>query len=162
MHSLNRGIVLTAATTLASPALGQSVKTGTEAYNNGNYAIALKHFEPLAEEGDADAQYTLGLMYDLGEGFTQNSSTAAEQGHADAQYKLGVSYYSGDGLSRNPVMANVLNNLAAAQWHDQARQNRDAIANELSRKQLTEGQRIANEWRVRTPLPALEDISTWP
>ncbi|PCF94113.1 tetratricopeptide repeat protein [Vreelandella nigrificans] len=87
---------------------------------------------------------------------------AAEQGHADAQYKLGVSYYNGEGVSRNPAMANVLNNLAAAQWHEQAHQNRDAIANELSREQLTEAQRMASEWRVRTPLPPLQDISTWP
>lgn len=43
---------------------------------------------------------------------------AAEHGHADAQYKLGVSYYNGEGVSRNPAMANVLNNLAAAQWHE--------------------------------------------
>jgi len=108
-------------------------------------------------------------MYDLGEGVPQNASTAAEwyrkaaeQGHADAQYNLGVSYYNGEGVSRNPVMANVLNNLAAAQGHGQAHQNREAIANELSREQLTEGQHIASEWRARTPLPTLKDISTWP
>ena len=37
---------------------------GMEAYKNGDYATALKEWKPLAEAGDTDAQYNLGIMYD--------------------------------------------------------------------------------------------------
>ena len=50
-----------------------------------------------AEQGDADAQANLGLMYYNGEGVPQDYAEAvrwfrlaAEQGDADAQYNLGV------------------------------------------------------------------------
>jgi len=36
---------------------------GVAAYYRGDYETALKEFRPLAEQGDADAQYNLGVMY---------------------------------------------------------------------------------------------------
>jgi len=51
-------------------------KKGLTAYETGNYATALKEWRPLAEKGDADAQYSLGLMYDQGRGVPQNFSEA--------------------------------------------------------------------------------------
>ena len=36
---------------------------GEDAYNRGEYETALKKFLPLAEQGDAKAQYNLGSMY---------------------------------------------------------------------------------------------------
>ena len=41
---------------------------GLDAYNDGDYATALKEWKPLAEEGNADAQYNLGVMYKNGWG----------------------------------------------------------------------------------------------
>ncbi len=43
------------------------------AYQNGDYATALKEWTPLAEQGDADAQYNLGVMYALGHGVPDNN-----------------------------------------------------------------------------------------
>ena len=50
-----------------------------------------------AEQGQAEAQYTLGFMYAKGEGVPQDYAEAmkwfrkaAEQGHAEAQHNLGV------------------------------------------------------------------------
>ena len=50
-----------------------------------------------AEQGDASAQYNLGVMYDLGEGVPEDDREAvkwyrlaAEQGIAGSQFKLGV------------------------------------------------------------------------
>ena len=58
-----------------------------------------------AEQGDADAQFNLGLMYDAGEGVPQNYTEAArwfrmaaEQGFADAQLNLGYMYDTGRGV----------------------------------------------------------------
>ena len=38
------------------------------AYGSGNYEVALQEFRPLAEQGIAEAQYNLGVMYGNGEG----------------------------------------------------------------------------------------------
>ena len=58
-----------------------------------------------AEQGDANAQLKLGLMYVKGEGVPQNyeeaakwTRKAAEQGHAWAQEKLGQMYHYGMGV----------------------------------------------------------------
>ena len=58
-----------------------------------------------AEEGDADAQYNLGVLYFEGQGVPEDRSEtirwfrlAADQGHAGAQYALGVSYREGEGV----------------------------------------------------------------
>jgi hypothetical protein len=63
--------------------------------------------EPLAELGEADAQYYLGGMYHNGEGVNQDYKTAvkwyrlaADQGLAKAQDNLGFMYQQGDGVSR--------------------------------------------------------------
>ncbi len=42
----------------------------------GDYAIALKEFKPLAEQGHADAQNNLGVMYANGFGATQDFARA--------------------------------------------------------------------------------------
>jgi len=78
--------------------------TGMEAYDKGDYATALKEWRPLAEQGDAEAQYGLGVIYKHARGVPQDYeqalhwySKAAEQGHASAQYNLGLMYELGQG-----------------------------------------------------------------
>ena len=59
-----------------------------------------------AVQGDADAQYNLGVVYGIGIGVPQDAAEAArrfrlwaEQGTAQAQYNLGGMYYLGRGVS---------------------------------------------------------------
>jgi len=61
------------------------------AYNNGDFVTALREFSELAEQGDAKAQYNLGLMYAFGQGVIQDNvyahmwwNIAALSGDADA------------------------------------------------------------------------------
>ena len=56
------------------------------------YDLALKYCQPAAEQGDPEAQYYLGLMYEMGFGLKQDYfkafelyQKAAEQGIAKAQ-----------------------------------------------------------------------------
>ena len=44
----------------------QDYGKGVEAYEKGDFATALREWRPLAEQGDAMAQYNLGVMYDNG------------------------------------------------------------------------------------------------
>ena len=71
-----------------------------------------KEFHKAAEQGNAEAQYHLGLMYYLGKGVVQDDveavkwfTKAAQQNHASAQYNLGLTYHNGKGVVQNYVTA---------------------------------------------------------
>lgn len=57
---------------LAGPAFAGAVEDGVAAYERGDYATALQLFRRLADQGDAEAQYNLGFVYDQGQGLTQD------------------------------------------------------------------------------------------
>jgi uncharacterized protein len=85
---------------------------GIAAYKRGDYATALKLFRPLGEQGDAKAQFKIGLMYELGEGVTQDYAESekwyrrsAEQGVANAQDALGDMYFFGNGVPEDELEA---------------------------------------------------------
>jgi TPR repeat protein len=82
---------------VAAPLHAQSVKAGIEAWQKGDYANAVGIWRPLAEAGDADAQFNLGQAYRLGRGMPTNVAEsqkwferAAAQGHVDAETTLGL------------------------------------------------------------------------
>lgn len=91
---------LVAAAVLAlagAPLSAQSVKAGIEAWQRADYGSAVAIWKPLAEKGDADAQFNLGQAYRLGRGVSINLSVAqtwfqraAASGHVDAQTTLGL------------------------------------------------------------------------
>tara|TARA_R110002153_G_scaffold124560_1_gene271124 strand:- start:384 stop:839 length:456 start_codon:yes stop_codon:yes gene_type:complete len=104
----------------------------------------------LAEQGDADAQYNLGVMYDNGQGVPQDFKQAvkwyrkaAEQGYADAQYNLAIRYYKGQGVIQSNKQSYIWNAIAAANGHEGAVKNRDLDAKILSPKALEEAQEEA-------------------
>ena len=68
---------------------------GAQAYREEDYAEAVKWYRMAAEQGNADAQYYLGVMYESGKGVEQNSLEAekwygksAAQGHGLARFNL--------------------------------------------------------------------------
>ena len=82
---------------LATPVSAQSVKAGIEAWQKSDYSAAVAIWRPLAEKGDADAQFNLGQAYRLGRGVPINLAAAqswferaADRGHVDAQTTLGL------------------------------------------------------------------------
>jgi len=82
---------------LSTPISAQSVKAGIEAWQRADYASAVAIWRPLAEKGDADAQFNLGQAYRLGRGVPINLGLAkswferaADAGHLDAETTLGL------------------------------------------------------------------------
>ena len=72
----------------------------------------LEHTKKLANDGDAYAQYTLGLIYFKGEEVPKDYKEAvkwytrsAEQGYAPAQLNLGVMYHMGEGVLQDDKQA---------------------------------------------------------
>lgn len=90
-----------------NPALAKRAEA-QRAQEAGDYARAATLFLPLAEKGDAIAQFNLGLLYAQGRVILQDYRialqwylAAAEQGHPEAQNKLGELYVSGKGVAQD-------------------------------------------------------------
>jgi TPR repeat protein len=77
----------------------------------------------------------------------------AEQGDASAQYKLGVFYDNGLGVPQDHISAYMWLNLSAAQGRDGAAAFRDLIARRMTPAQIAEAQKLAREWKPTTRPP---------
>lgn len=85
---------------------------GLAAYKAGDFKTAFEMWTKGAERGDAKAQFSLGGMYDRGEGVGQDYNQAvswyrkaAEQGNADAQFNLGLVYGKGTGIQQDDAQS---------------------------------------------------------
>ncbi|MEX0815303.1 MAG: peptidoglycan-binding protein, partial [Dongiaceae bacterium] len=130
---------------------------GLAAYERGDYATAVREWLPLAQQGDAAAQFNLGVMYDTGKGVPQDYAEAvrwyrraAEQGHAAAMNYLGFMYEYGRGVPTDLVQAYAWYSLAAARMTDESDRDaavryRDDVARRLSPEKLTHAQALARQ-----------------
>ncbi len=73
------------------PPAGADFQAGFAAHNRGDYATALREFRPLAEQGDVDAQFNLGLMYSKGQGVPQDYAERQARPTGSAR-STGVTY----------------------------------------------------------------------
>ena len=80
---------------LSAPAWAD-FQAGVDAYNRGDYASAMREWRPLAEQGNADAQFNVGVLYAKGLGVPPNYiqarqwyKQAAAQGYAKAYFSNG-------------------------------------------------------------------------
>ena len=83
-----------------------------------DYTTAARIIRPLAESGDATAQYNLGIFYD-----------------------------NGLGVPQNKVNAYMWFSLAAAQGKEGAAAIRDLMARRMTPAQIAEAQKLAREWK---------------
>jgi len=102
-------------TIFAASALAHRVaeyKRGRMAFLFGQYEVAYSIWQPLANQGYAKAQATMGWIYQTGKGVKKNPRTAfewyrkaARQQHVIAQNNLGVAYEQGLGIRKNAKKA---------------------------------------------------------
>jgi TPR repeat protein len=100
------------------------------ALDAADYDTAYNIYYDLANQGDASAQYQLGLLYYQGLGIGQNYDEASHwyqqsgaQGNADAQYSLGNMFLMGEGVSQDDTKAIAWYEKAAEQGHVAAKHN---------------------------------------
>ena len=137
---------------LGTPSFSADFNKGLTAAQNGDFATALKEWKPLAEQGDATAQFNLALMYSNGDGVPQDYeeavrwyTLAAEQGDAQAQYNVAVSFYKGEGVIKDIVYAHMWKNISASNGLDVAREHLKTLEKEMTLSQKEEAQRLARE-----------------
>ena len=156
---------------LATPVVAQDYNKGVEAYERGNFPVALQEWLPLAKRGKASAQFNLCQMYFLGRGVSQNyaealnwCTLAADQGNAKAQNTIGRMYDTGRGLEQNFTRAYMWYALAVEQanrlqpnmnvgrFARDARAARDSVARRMTPEQIAEAQDFAREWMANQGL----------
>ena len=125
---------------------------GVEAYNKSDYVTALREWLPLAEQGDADVQYSLGVMHDLGQGVRQNYMAAvkwyklaAEQGQPNAQAALGQMHQNGEGVPKDPIRAHMWFHIAATAGVKYADEAREILVKRLSSSEIEKAQSLTRE-----------------
>jgi TPR repeat protein len=135
-------IVLVSA--FAAPVAAGTLEDAVDAHARGD-SKALRLIRPLANDGDAAAQYNLALMYMTGRGVQQDYAAAAiwlrkaaEQGYAFAQSNLGTLYRDGRGVPENDAEAVV--------WFRKAAHQGDPVAQFLFGGQYVTGQGVARDY----------------
>jgi uncharacterized protein len=133
-------------------------QAGMDANNRGDYATALREWQPLAEQGDARAQFDLGLLYENGDGVPRDYAKArqwyeksAAQGGAKAQFYLGMQCAFGEGGPLDLVQAHMWYSLAAGNGHAAATVYRNELTRQMTPAQIAEAHKRAREWKPKTP-----------
>src|SRR3954464_12439116 len=118
------------------------VKEGVEAWQAGNFGAAVKEWRPLADQGDADAQFNMGQAYKLGRGVPAADlriaqswyEKAAQQGHAQARANLGLILFQNGERQR------------ALPWIRKAAEDGDPRAQYVLGTALFNGDVVAKDW----------------
>ena len=105
-------------------------KAGLDAYNAGDFQTALKNWIPLAEQGYANSQYSLGLMY-------------VEQGFFQSLLALIVD--DKQGVLQDNVYAHMWANIAANQGNDEGSKLRDELEEKMTSDDISQAQNLASE-----------------
>jgi TPR repeat protein len=136
--------VIVAVLLSASTALAGALDEAVAAKNRKDYATAVALVQPLAEQGDALAQYYLGDIYlwgfhDWGEA-TKWFRKAAEQGHARGEVSFGNTYLhsSGDDAPEDWV--------EAVKWFRKAAEQGDARGQEQLGEMYKRGQGVPQDY----------------
>ena len=139
----------------AGPVSAQDFETAQAIAQSGDYETAAKILKQLAEQGDAEAQMTLGLLYLKGVGVLQDDDEgmrllrlSASQAYPMAFGVLGNVYEDGIGAQQDNVTAHMWYNIFTVtnddkSLDDKARKDRDDIAKKMTHDQIVEAQRRA-------------------
>ena len=125
----------------AEGALAAPIDDGLTAFEAEQYDTALEILRPLAEAGNIEAAYTVGVIYDFGRGVNQDDMAAgiwyriaAEQGMPEAQLAIAVLFDTGEGILQSVVEAFAWSSIAADQGLRRAERLRDSVRSVMSRR----------------------------
>tara|TARA_R110000868_G_scaffold133262_1_gene344773 strand:- start:539 stop:1045 length:507 start_codon:yes stop_codon:yes gene_type:complete len=130
----------------------QDLRKGAVAYGAGDFATAFRLHMPLAEAGDAEAQYFIGSYYKQGEGVPQDNAEAVKwfrlsssQGDYISQFTLGVMYERGIGVLQDNVISHMWYNIGAANGSLMSADSRAEITKKMTPAAIEAAQAMARE-----------------
>ena len=133
---------------------------GIEAYTIGDYPKAIAEFQALADQGDIEGQYFLGLFYHNGFGVKRDQAEslkwflkAAQQGDARSQYYAGIMHAAGQGVAKDLAVADMWLSLSAANpkssYRDSlyTKEEIDKIEKKMTPEQIAQAKDLAKSWK---------------
>ena len=115
--------------------------------------MSLADLRKLADRGDADAQWQIGVRYHNGDGVPHDDAQAmqwfhraAEQGHVTAQATLGAYYWAGRGVAQDLSQAYFWSALALAQGDENSKSRLEGLASQMTRAQVSAARQKAEAW----------------
>jgi uncharacterized protein len=145
-------LIIVLAVICSSVARADGYDDGAKAYKKRDYVTALTLFFPLADQGHAAAQFSLGVMHENGIGVIKDFKKSvdwyrmsAEQGYVQAQFNLALMYEGGKWVKQDYVLAHMWYNLAANSGDKSGANNRDIVASKMTPTQIAEAQKMAKE-----------------
>lgn len=138
------------------PSLRADFDEGLAAAQRGDYETALREWHALAENGDATAQYNLGIMYENGWGVSQDPAQAvdwyreaAKSGNVRFILHLATMYSLGKGVPTDFVQAYMYFSVAAEMGDSDGEKGRDLHGNAMTPDQIEKAKVLAQEWRAK-------------
>ena len=134
----------------------QDFEKGLSEFSSENYDAALREWMPLAVQGQANAQFAIGVMYATGRGVNKSNSEAAywyllsaKGGNVLAQIEIGTMYAFApafDGaVDLDFVASHMWLNIAASSGNEEAIEMRDRVASFMTDHAIHEAQRKASQ-----------------
>jgi len=122
-QTLNHALIITILMlSFAEIVVAGPLEDADAAVKRRDYATAVRLIRPLAEQGDATAQYTLGVFYD-----------------------------NGLGVPQDHIRSYMWFDLSATQGRDGAAAFRDLVKRRMTPGQIAEAQKLAREWKPAKP-----------
>jgi len=147
---------------MADEAQDQQVEVGLAAMKSKDFPEAVRTLLPLAVEGNAEAQFQIGLMYYKGEGLPHDPciavvwlEKAARQAHARAALMTGFTFYFGDGVKKSHELAYRWASFAHKLGHSQAKDEMFVFGHDLPQDQKDAIDRDMETWNP-SQLPQTE------
>lgn len=116
-------------------------------------ARPLPELQKLADRGDANAQWQMGVRYHNGEGVPQDDALAfhwflraAEQGNVDAQATLGAYCWAGRGVPQDLSKAYFWSAIALAQGDENSKYRLEGLSAQMTRDQVSAARQQAEIW----------------
>ena len=114
---------------------------------------SLPDLQTLANQGDPEAQWQLGLRYHNGEGVLQSDTQAmlwfqlaAEQGHVTAQAALGAYYWAGRGVPQDLSKSYFWSEIALAQGDENSKSRLEGLSSQMTQSQVSAARQKAEVW----------------
>jgi hypothetical protein len=132
---------------------GGETVSGQSGTDHSAQAKSLADLRKLADQGDADAQWQMGVTYHNGEELPHDDAQAmqwflraAEKGHVNAQATLGAYYWAGRGVPQDLSKAYFWSAIALAQGDENSKSRLQGLASQMTQAQVSAARQQAEIW----------------
>lgn len=158
-------ILLTLISMLLAPETALAdLESAVKAFNAGQRESAIAELRRLAEAGNTQAKYTLGIIYTRGQGIAPDYpqavkwfQEAANEGYSSAQYSLGMLHAGGVGVPQDLVRGLMWLNIALEDRNShnifrlQVVSMAAVLKKSMTPEQIAEAEKLSSAWKAEKP-----------